>query len=171
MVKERLASFICGALVACGKESVFLVDVRVKGTARISKVEVLVDTDTGISIATCLLVNRCLIDVFEESEDVKSLVGDDYELTVSSPGIGEPIMNVRQYIRHTGHLLRLQYTDQDNVMHEAVGRLLTAEVLGVAAPFIVLEPIIERKGKKGVHSEPVRLELSCIKRAVVEVEF
>jgi ribosome maturation factor RimP len=171
VVKEKLATFISGVLESCGEESVFLVDVREKGTSRISRIEVLVDTDTGVSIATCMSVNRCLIDALEESEDLKSIVGDDYELTVSSPGIGEPISNMRQYIRHRGHLLRVQYMGQDDVMHEVSGRLLRAEVLGVAVPFIALEPIAKGKGKKGEHLEPVRLELSCIKRAVVEIEF
>ena len=178
MVKEQLLSFMQDALAACGedagsrdKQHVFLVDIRLKGASSVSKVEVLVDTDTGVSIAECLSVNRCLNSAFEADEEMRKLIGDEYELTVSSPGIGEPIKHVRQYIRHTGHLLRVQYSDLDQSALEVSGRLLRAEVLDVAKPFIVLEPVEAGKKKKGGTFEPVRLELSSIKRAVVEVEF
>ncbi|MCG8341538.1 MAG: hypothetical protein MI684_01740 [Chlorobiales bacterium] len=178
MEKERLLSFIRDVLETCreetgftGRQHVFLVDIYVKGGSPSSKIEVLVDTDSGISIAECLSVNRCLSSAVDANDEVKGLVGDDYELTVSSPGIGAPIKHLRQYIRHTGHLLRVQYTDGDREVQEVSGRLLQAEVLDVPDPFIVLEPVTAGKGRKGGRSEPVRLELGSINRAVVEVEF
>ena len=178
MIKERLLSFIHDALAACSEEigcpggrKFFLVDIHIKGSSPVSKVEVLADTDTGISIAECLLVNRCLRSAVEADEEISGLVGVDYELTVSSPGIGEPIKHMRQYIRHVGHLLRVQYTDGDNAVYEVSGRLLRAEVLDVSSPFIVLEPVTAKKGKESISLEPIRLELCSIKRAVVEVEF
>ncbi len=176
MIKDRLLSFVRDALERYSKENgassepnVFLVDI--KGGASAKKVEVLADTDTGISISQCMSITRWLRNAFELNEEIRDLIGDEYELTVSSPGIGEPIKHVRQYIRHTGHLLRLQYNDDENASHEVSGRLLRAEVLEVARPFIVLEPVKAGKGRKQGGLEPVRLELSRIKRAVVEVEF
>lgn len=178
MIKERLLLFIQNVLAACGHEDsapgvqhVFLVDIRLKGSPSVSRAEVLVDTDTGVSIAECLSVNRCLKNALEMDEEMMRLVGDDCDITVSSPGIGEPIKHVRQYVRHTGHLLRVQYSEGDQPVHEVSGRLLRAEVLDVAKPFIVLEPVAAGKKKKGGTLEPIRLELSSIKRAVVEVEF
>ena len=178
MIKEQLLSFIQDALAACGQEDgfsdgqhVFLVDICLKGASSVNKVEVLVDTDTGVSIAECLSVNRYLNSALEMDEEMKRLVGDGYDLTVSSPGIGAPIKHVRQYVRHTGHLLRVQYSVGDRPVREISGRLLRAEVLDVAEPFIILEPVAAGKKKKGEALEPMQLELSGIKRAVVEVEF
>ena len=101
MEKERLLSFIRNALETCreetgftGRQHVFLVDIYVKGGSPSSKIEVLVDTDSGISIAECLSVNRCLSSAVDANDEVKGLVGDDYELTVSSPGIGAPIKHL-----------------------------------------------------------------------------
>lgn len=178
MVKEKLKSFIHAALAACnraddrsGIQHVFLVDIHLKGTFPTGRAEVLVDTDTGISVSECLSVNRCLNSAFEEDEEMKRLIGDEFEITVSSPGIGEPIKHVRQYIRHIGHLLRVQYTDDGHAVQEVLGRLLRAEVLETSCPSIDLEPVAAGKGNNTVRHEPIRLELGSIDRAVVEVEF
>ncbi len=179
VIKDRLLLFIQEALAACtevsgpsGEPNVFLVAIHPKGSSPVNRVEVLADTDAGISIAECLSVNRCLNSAIEADEEMRRLVGEDFELTVSSPGIGAPLQHVRQYVRHTGHLLRVQYRGGDaDALHEVSGRLLQAEVLEVSSPFIVLEPVKAGKGRKGVRLEPIRLELNCIDRAVVEVEF
>lgn len=178
MVKEQLLSFIQETLSVCCQddlfpdgEHVFLVDIRLKGSSPVSRLEVLVDTDAGVSIAECLSVNRCLKSALEMDEKMMQLVGEECDITVSSPGIGEPLQHLRQYVRHTGHLLRVQYSEGDQPVHEVSGRLLRAEVLDVSSPFILLEPLAAGKKKKGVAHEPIRLELIGIKRAVVDVEF
>lgn len=178
MVKNKLLSFICNTLErysseagGSGEPDIFLVDVFVKGYVPSGRIEILVDTDAGISIAQCMSITRWLRNALEANEEIKSLVGDDYELVVSSPGIGEPIKHVRQYRRHMGRLLSVRYTDAGNVSHEIVGRLLEAEVLEGTAPFVVLEPVKTDKSGKKEYLDQVRLELSRISRAVVEVEF
>lgn len=178
VVEDGLLSFIRDALEGytndvgtSGEPDVFLVDIFVKGSGPAKKIEVLVDTDAGISIAQCVSITCWLRNALEVNEEVMRLVGDDYVLTVSSPGIGAPIKHARQYIRQTGRLLRVQYTDAENASREVSGRLIRAEVLEVAGPFIVLEPVKAGKGRKQEHFEPVRLDLSRISRAVVEVEF
>ena len=177
-MEDRLLSFIRDALerysseaVNSGEPDVFLVEVFVKGYVPSKRVEVLADTDAGISIAQCMSIARLLRSALEMNEEIRNLVGDEYELMVSSPGIGEPIKHVRQYSRHTGRLLNVQYTDAGNASHEIAGRLLQAEVLEVATPFIVLEPVKTSKGRKQERLDPIRLELSRISKAVVEVEF
>ena len=173
-----MKSFIHAALAACnraddcsGMQHVFLVDIHLKGAFPKGRVEVLVDTETGVSVSECLSLNRFLNSAFETSEEMKRLVGDEFEITVSSPGIGEPIKHVRQYIRHVGHLLRVQYTDDGQAVQEVLGRLLRAEVLETPCPYIDLGPVTTGKGNNTVHHEPIRLELDSIERAVVEVEF
>ncbi len=178
VIKDSLLLFIQEALAACsevsgppGEPKVFPVAIHLKGNSPVNRVEVLADTDAGISVAECLSVNRCLNSAIEADEEIRRLIGEDFELTVSSPGIGAPLQHVRQYVRHTGHLLRVRYRGDDAAVHEVTGRLLQAEVLEVSSPFIVLEPVKTGKGRKRVRLEPIRLELNCIDRAVVEVEL
>jgi ribosome maturation factor RimP len=58
----------------------FIVEVKVKAGNRIT---VLLDSDTQITIADCVAVNRHIESVFDREVE-------DYELTVSSSGIDQP---------------------------------------------------------------------------------
>ncbi len=171
MEQGPLKSFIDDVLGECGHDDVFLVDLHMKGAHPSVRVDVFVDTEKGISVSECVDLNRCLISAIASHNDMKAVVGDDFELTVSSPGIGEPIRHVRQYIRHTGRLVRVQYRNSEHMPAEITGRLVEADVLETPSPSIVLEPVASGKRKKNVAGEPVRLELSTVSRAVVEVDF
>ncbi len=178
MIKEKLVPFFRDALAeysdetgASGEPEVFLVDVLLKGSGSAGKIEVLAETDAGISIARCMSVNRWLRDAIGRSAEIRDLVGDDCELTVSSPGIGEPIQHERQYIRHTGRLLRVQYAGEDNVVKEVTGRLERTEMTGTDVPFIVLEPSGKGRNRRQGTGTRLSLNLDRIKKAVVEIEF
>jgi len=178
VTKDRLLAFIEDSIEeysieksASGEPDVFLVALFVKGALPSRRVEVLAETDSGISVTRCMSIARWLRNAFEENEEIRNLVGEDYGLMVSSPGIGEPIQHARQYIRHKGHLLRVRFTDAGDAEHEVSGRLVEVEVVETTSPFIVLEPEKVSKGRKRERLEPVRLELNRIKSAVVEVEF
>ena len=152
------------------RPDVFLVDIVEKGAGSRRKIEVLVDTDEGIAINQCVELNRRLLDAFEADTEMKTLVGDGGEMTVSSPGIGGRIKNVRQYRRHTGRLLRVRFAGDDDRQHEIRGRLLRAEI-GSDEPFILLEPSKSGGKKGGGRIEPLAIGLDRIIEAVVEVEF
>ncbi len=178
VVTEKLLSFVQDALQeysiesgASGESAVFLVDMLVKGGNRARNVEIFVDTEKGISMTECMRAARWLRSALDENPESRELLDDDYELTVSSPGIGKPIRHERQYIRHLGRILRVQYIDDDDAVHEVTGRLLQAELHQAKSPFLVLEPLQAGRKKKHAPLETIRLELGRIKRAVVEVEF
>ena len=58
-------------------------------------IELVLDSDTSVSIDTCAMLNHAIGEVFDR--DV-----EDYSLTVSSAGIGEPLKMVRQYKKLIG---------------------------------------------------------------------
>ncbi|ASQ89861.1 hypothetical protein CHL67_02040 [Prosthecochloris sp. GSB1] len=152
------------------RPEVYLVDVLIKGAGSRRKIEVLVDTDQGIAISQCVELNRRLLDALEADAERKTLAGEECEMTVSSPGIGGRIKNPRQYLRHTGRLLRVRFAVEDDRQQEIRGRLLRAEV-GCDEPFIVLEPSKSGRKKGGERIEPLSVGLDRIIEAVVEVEF
>ena len=157
---------------ACGEPELYLVDVVMKGgSGKRSRIEVFADTDAGIAISQCVAINRRLIEEFESDPGMKRLTGGDYELLVSSPGIGGEIRVPRQYLRHKGRLLRVKYAGEDGSPQELRGRLLEAGVSGEKESFIVIEPLTEGKRKKAEPAKPVTLSLERIIGAVVEVEF
>ncbi|QQS29118.1 MAG: hypothetical protein IPM47_20155 [Sphingobacteriales bacterium] len=79
----------------------FLVDVKVAGQN--SKIQVLVDCDTGVSIEMCAKLSRIL----EHKLELEKLVPEHYILEVSSPGIGTPFKVRRQYLKSLNRCLEL----------------------------------------------------------------
>ena len=176
--RNRLLSFIQDVFrayaeerCACGEPEPYLVDVVMKGSGKRSRIEVFADADAGIAISQCVAINRRLIGELEADPGMKRLAGEDYELLVSSPGIGREIRIPRQYLRHRGRLLRVTYAGEDGSSQELCGRLLEAGVTGEKEPFIVIEPSTGGKRKATGSAVPVTLNLERIIEAVVEVEF
>ena len=70
----------------------FVVDVKVSPS---DEVEVLIDSDSSVSIDACVALSRAL-EAELESES------DDFALTVSSAGIGQSLRLLRQYRKLIG---------------------------------------------------------------------
>lgn len=86
----------------------FLVDVKVSMG---KKIEVYVDTDTGIHIDDCAQVSRFL----EKNLDGSGLVPENYILEVSSPGMSNPLKVPRQFKRRIGRKLEVLKTNGDKI--------------------------------------------------------
>lgn len=96
--KESIVREIETALLDTDK---FVVEVKVKAGNRIT---VLLDSDTQITIADCVAVNRHIESVFDREVE-------DYDLTVSSSGIDQPYKLLRQYIKNIGREVDVTYLD------------------------------------------------------------
>ncbi len=58
-------------------------------------IDLVLDSDTSVSIDACAMLNRAIGEAFDRDEE-------DYSLTVASAGIGEPLKLVRQYRKLVG---------------------------------------------------------------------
>lgn len=74
------------------EEGYFLVDIDINSA---NKIVVLVDGDSGVPIEFCVSLSRLI----ENSIDREVV---DFELEVSSPGIGQPLKVHRQYLKCVG---------------------------------------------------------------------
>ena len=81
----------------------FLVDVHLNRGSRRLVVQVLVETDTGITISQCAEISRRL----GAALDADSRIDGAYELEVSSPGIDRPLKFLRQYSKNVGRKFRV----------------------------------------------------------------
>ncbi|GIV34771.1 MAG: hypothetical protein KatS3mg031_2306 [Chitinophagales bacterium] len=72
----------------------FFVDARLHGR----KLTVFIDGDQGITVDKCAEVSRYL----QHHLDKENLLGDDYILEVSSPGIDNAFKTQRQYLKAIG---------------------------------------------------------------------
>jgi ribosome maturation factor RimP len=95
------------------KPALFLVDVRIKPT---NNIKVFVDGDEGVSIESCVAINRKL---YKRIEELGMYPGGDFSLEVSSPGLDEPLKMHRQYQKNVG-----RHVEVVKVEGEVVGGVL-----------------------------------------------
>ena len=81
--------------------SVFLVQVKIKP---VNKIEIYVDEPSHISIETCIAISKFIESKLNRDEE-------DFELTVSSPGIDAPFVVLPQYEKYVGKQVSVLQTD------------------------------------------------------------
>ncbi|MEC9487167.1 MAG: ribosome maturation factor RimP [Prosthecochloris sp.] len=169
---ERCVSGYSLSHQAGREDELFLVDLKVKNGGQGRRIEVLVETEKGVTISQCAALSRMIRDEIEENSELQGIAGEAFDLTVSSPGVGGAVLHPRQYIRHAGRLLRVHYRDGSGDVREVTGRLVQVDVLAERRPHIVLQPEVRgRRKKRAQVPEAVDIALEDIEKAVVQVEF
>ena len=124
------------------RPDLFLVDVKMRAG---NKLMIQVDGDKGITIEDCAAISRH-VGFHLEEEDV---VDSAYNLEVSSPGVGEPLLLTRQYIKNIGRNLSVKLAD---------GSMVEGQLLTVNDEDIVLEVAQKPAGKpKSKKTEKVEM--------------
>jgi len=131
-------------------EDCFILDIVIKD----KKVEVYVDTDSGIKFWQCQKLSRAVEEYLDESQ----ALGEAYTLEVSSPGIDVPLKLFRQYPRNIGRnldLTLLEGKEMTGKLMEINGEELTMRVQGA---------------KKGMFKTAI-VPFDNIVKALVQVSF
>lgn len=84
---------------------IYIVDIKIKAGNNIT---VLIDRDTDINIDDCIALTRFIESKYDRD-------ADDYHLTVSSPGVGQPLRLLRQYNKVIGKEVEIQFPDKSNL--------------------------------------------------------
>jgi len=132
----------------------FRVQVKIKPT---NNVKVFIDGDNGITIEKCVQFNRSLYKKLDESGLFPT---GDFSLEVSSPGVGEPLKERRQYNRNIGRDVEVVFID---------GAKKEGKLLQVAEADIIIETT-EGKGKKAIVQQLV-IPFTNIKTTTVQIKF
>lgn len=122
-------------------------------------IQVIVDADSGLSIDQCVRVSRSIESQINRDEE-------DFELQVTSPGLSNPLVVTRQYIKNVGRDLKV--TMNSGEVHE--GKLIKANEEGVELEYSYKQRIEGRK-KKEVITEQLPLSYEDIKEAKVMISF
>ncbi|MEM9824423.1 MAG: hypothetical protein AAF985_25280, partial [Bacteroidota bacterium] len=101
----------------------FLVDLHLSAS---NKLEIFVDSDSGITFKKCQQISRFL----EKPIDEEGWLGEKYTLEVSSPGISRPLKFQRQYPKNIGRKLEVKLLE---------GGTKTGKLTKVEASQIILE--------------------------------
>ena len=128
--------------------------VKIKPT---NNIKVFFDGDQGISIEKCVKFNRALYKLIEEKGWYPE---GEFSMEISSPGIGEPLLLHRQYLKNVGRDLEVIFTD-DSIK---IGTLMA-----VTADDILIQST-EGKGKKAV-TQQLLIPFNKIKSTTVQIKF
>jgi ribosome maturation factor RimP len=85
----------------------YLVNVKTNS----NKIEVFLDSDTGVDFLKCKKISRWLEAILDENK----AFGDNYILEVSSAGVGSPLKLLRQYSKNIGRLIDIKYKPDQRV--------------------------------------------------------
>ena len=132
----------------------FVVKVSIRPVNHIS---VFVDGDAGITIEKCVQINRALYKKIVE----QGICNDgEFSLEVSSPGVDEPLVLPRQYVKNIGRSVEVEMLDGRNLE----GKLLSADEISIQ--------LEEEKGK-GKKKEIIQhfLLIKDIQSTIVKLIF
>lgn len=117
-MNEALEAFVRNEVESLGFD---LVELRKGGTGRRPVLDVRIDRRDGtkVTVDDCAHVSRAV----EPRLDESGLVGQDYVLEVSSPGLERPLRNAADWRRFAGRTAR--------VLAPSLGGRLEVEVIGV----------------------------------------
>jgi ribosome maturation factor RimP len=134
----------------------FVVDIVVSAKKNPGKVLVLLDGDQGINIDVCAEVSRHL----SKELDERNLMGENYLLEVSTPGVDQPLKLKRQYRKHIGRNLKVKLQD---------GSQLEAKLAEVNEEEIVLNQEVGLKKQKEVKT--INVPFASVDKTFVLVSF
>jgi ribosome maturation factor RimP len=132
---------------------IFIVNIKVKP---VNNIKVYLDSDTGFSIEKCAFVNRKLYARIEAEE---MFPDGDFSLEVSSPGVDEPLVQVRQYKKNIGR--KVTVTDNEGVEKTGLMKAVTDDHI-----------LLEIKGAKQKDATIIaEIPFTNIKKTVVQIIF
>lgn len=162
---ERVRHVVEPAVVAGG---LVLEDVTVRKAGTRSVVEVVVDLtedDEGdLDLERVAEATRAVSDAL----DAADVIVGEYTLDVMSPGVYRPLTERRHFTRAVSRMVTVTLTDGSKL----AGRLTEVDRTGADGDAIVVVPVTPgRKGRKPVVSDPVRVLLTDVREAHVEVDL
>ena len=144
-------------LIAEGVEGtdIFLVKLTVSSS---NDINVLLDSDSSLTLSDCRSISRAIESSLDRDDE-------DFSLTVSSSGVGEPLV-LRQYKKNIGRKVRVTLIDGEII--EA--KMVAADDKGVELEWKSREKKPTGKGKITVVNKRL-LDYQSIKQTIVLITF
>lgn len=152
MDETKIRKVVEQKLVEDDYKDCYLVDIEYNPAK--NHLTIFMGSDSGMTLSKCQAFSRHVESYLDES----LLLGEKYELDVSSPGVGRPLKLKRQYQNNIGRDLKVTRED---------GSVVKGELTAVDEENIT---IWQQKGKKQPGKEVV-IPFDEIKTALVQIKF
>jgi ribosome maturation factor RimP len=149
-LKDQIAQLVTPSVEEAGY---FLEDVHVVTPGNQRIVTCIVDGETALNLDQVTSASKIISGLLDEA----AFMGETpFTLEVTSPGIDRPLTLPRHFAKNVTRLLKVTLND---------GNVVTGRITSSSESSVLLE-VAEKKASK-----EVSVELSDIKRAIVEIEF
>jgi ribosome maturation factor RimP len=158
MLENRIEDLLKAKFAEEEFQDLFVIEITLtKG----KHLEVVLDSDTGLSLGTCQKISRHIEHHIEE----KQLLSEDYTIDVTSPGTVRPLVYLRQYKKHIGRTMEIMKVGEDSIT--------TGKLKDVTDATITLEQnTVRKEGKKNIKEViETPFNFADIKKAVVIASF
>lgn len=156
-IEEKLNSLLAAKFQEEEFKDCFLVDFELPSPTRL---EVFIDSDSGVTFEKCRKISRYLEAVIEE----ENWFGEKYTLDVSSPGLTRPLKLKRQYVKNIGRKLDVTLKDGE----KKKGQLIKVEDEAITLEETLRVKEGKKKVRKVVQSE---IPFETIKKSLVVISF
>ena len=156
-INEKITSLLETKFLEEGFEDCFIIDIVVPSAKRI---EVYLDSDSGISFGTCARISRYLEAALEEG----NFVPEDYKIEVSSPGVTRPLKFPRQYLKHIGRKLKVKTLEGKEIK----GKLTEVNDTGIT---LFYKQRIKEGKKKVTKVYTENISFDQINKSIVQISF
>ena len=99
-IEEKLMNSLNGLL----ENNIEAINVRIFGTKARKSVQIIIESDDGITVESCSSVTRIAQNIIK----LENLIDHDYNIEVSSPGINRPLFNLRDFIKFQGEKINVE---------------------------------------------------------------
>lgn len=106
-----------------GEGPLFLVELSVRGSQGSHAVDVFVESDEALDANHLAMLSREI----GFGLDTEEVMPGPYTLNVSTPGADRPLRLLRQYRKHLGRNLRVQYQKSEDASTEICGELIAVK--------------------------------------------
>lgn len=138
------------------ESDLFLVEIKLSAS---NAIEVIVDSDTIVNIDRC-------VELSKKIEAALDRDAEDFELTVASAGVGQPLQLLRQYLKIVGRQVDVvlkEGTKLEGVLMAATDHSITLQTTEKVA--------VEGKKRKETQQVTQELELDTIKSTKEHLSF
>ena len=106
-----------------GESGIELVHVEIAGTKRDAVLRIYIDKEGGVTLDDCGNISRKIEDVL----DAEDFIPSRYVLEVSSPGIERQLYSLADFVKFTGHLVKVKTKDEIDGQKTFVGPITSVE--------------------------------------------
>ncbi|MFV0541096.1 MAG: ribosome assembly cofactor RimP [Aestuariibaculum sp.] len=138
------------------RSDLFLIDFSLQGD---NHIKVIIDGDNGVLVEDCMFVSRAIEHNLDREEQ-------DFSLEVMSAGAAEPLLNKRQYAKHTGRDLKVKTISGEKIE----GTLTNTNSTNILLEWKEREPKPIGKGKVTVKKQ-ANIAYEDIVEAKVMIKF